>query len=54
MVTGCENPLDVEQASCHGGLAWAGFGLAGFNVLGFLTPRTAATLIREKDELAVP
>lgn len=62
--TGRENPLNVRRNSapitiagaffvpailCYGGCAWAGFGLAGFLTSRFLTPRTAATLSREKD-----
>lgn len=62
--TGRENPLNVRRNSapipfagafftpansCYGGRAWAGFGLAGFLTSRFLTPRTAATLSREKD-----
>lgn len=62
--TGRENPWNVRRNSapitiagaflvpailCYGGCAWAGFGLAGFLTSRFLTPRTAATLSREKD-----
>lgn len=62
--TGRENPRNVRRNSapitiagaffvpailCYGGCAWAGFGLAGFLTSRFLTPRTAATLSREKD-----
>lgn len=39
----------VPAVLCHGGRAWAGFGLAGCQLARFLTPRTAATLSREKD-----